>query len=198
MIEKSTDKILENLHRAEESQLPMTVPQQKLMEDVKACLDIMDGNLMMPTPKLRDALMEATGCSRTRAYEVILLAREALGNRKPTAKLVVREDILEMMREAYQAAQQLDPEKKVKALTDIANALARAFATSDDDGELLDAAKHLTIDKVVIVSDPAALGITQTDEEKREIDRMKKEAGYEDVDFEELLNESGDEGDIPA
>lgn len=192
MREESQAVILKNLQLPDEALLPMTYWQQNLYEEVKKCLEIMDGNLMMPTPRLRDMVAEACRCSPRHAYDVILVAREALGNRKPTAKLTVREDGLEMMRQAYQDALAIeDPEKRVKAITDIANALARMFNLGEDDGEALNIAQYLEENEIVITTDPAAIGIVLTEKQLKEMARqrrryLKELADIEDAETEEV------------
>lgn len=171
----------------------MSYWQRNLYEEVKKCLDIMDSNLMMPTPELRDKVAEVCKCTTRHAYDVILLAREAVGNRKPTAKLTVREDGLEMMRRAYQDALTItDPEKKVKAITDIANALVRMFNLSEDEGETLNIAQYLEENEVVITTDPESIGIVLSEKELREMARqrrkyLKEMADVEDAEAEEVV-----------
>ena len=192
MREESQALILKNLQLPYEAQLPMNGWQQNLYEEVKKCLEIMDGNLMMPTPRLRDMVVEACQCSPRHAYDVILVAREALGNRKPTAKLTVREEGLEMMRQAYQTACDIEePEKKVKAFTDIANAMARMFNLGEDDGEALNIAQYLEENEIVITTDPAAIGIVLTEKQLREMARQRRKylkelADIEDAETEEV------------
>ena len=166
----------------------MTANQKRIFEEVQNCLAILDADPMMPTPKLRKKLIEERGMGQTHAYEVILLAREALGNKKPTSKLAVKEMILEMAREAYQMITYIqDPEKKVDGIVKIGNMLARSFATSTDEGEQMLVAELLERRDIKITMDLSVIGIKPSDYELREQERLKREAGYEDVDFEELL-----------
>lgn len=190
MREETAGKILANLRKPENERLPMTVPQQRLMEEVKTCLGLLDEDLLIAKPKLRDKLVETLGCSASHAYELIWLAFEAIGSRNPTAKNVVREQILQMAREMHEVANTQEGTEKVETLSKAGNMLARAFATNVDEGEVLDAAKYLEIDKVVIVSDPESIGIHITEEDRKEIERLKQQDGIVDADFEEIEEKS--------
>jgi hypothetical protein len=119
---------------------------------------------------------------------VILVAREALGNKKPTSKLAVREMILEMAREGYQMIAFIqDPEKKVDAIVKIGNMLARSFATSTEEGERMMLADLIERHDVKISIDVGVIGIHPSEKELKEQERLKREANYEDIDFEELV-----------
>lgn len=191
MRSESAEKILKNLTLPDNEQLPMTVPQQNMLDDVRTCLSIMEGNLMMPTPDLRDKLIKALGCSVKHAYEVIWLARDAIGGRRSTSKSMVRESIMEMMRDAHKTALTLEPEKKVEALVKIANTLARAFATNADDSDLLDIAQYLTNEAIRITTDPATIGIKLSDGWREEVEKMKRKYGIvTDADFEVVEDNS--------
>ena len=188
MREESIDRIVKNLSLPEEKQLAMTANQKRIFEYVKKCLAILDEEPMIPTAQLRERLMEAAGIGQTTAYEVILVAREALGNKKPTSKLAVREMILEMAREGYQMIAFIqDPEKKVDAIVKIGNMLARSFATSTDEGERMMLADLLERHDVRISIDVGVIGIHPSEKELKEQERLKREANYEDIDFEELV-----------
>lgn len=195
MREENQALILKNLQLPDEAMLPMSYWQRNLYEEVKTCLEIMDGSLMMPTPQLRDKVAEACGCTTRHAYDVILLAREALGNRKPTAKLTVREDGLEMLRQAYQKAIAIpEPDKQVKAITDIVNAMARIFNLSEDEGEALNIAQYLEENEIQFTTDPKSIGIELTEKELKEMARQRRKylkelADVEDADCEEVEGE---------
>lgn len=183
MREESVEKILKNLKLPEGERLPMTVHQANMLKDVEECLSMLEEDSMTPTRDLVEKLMKKTGMSNRRAYDVIWVAREALGNRHTTTKSLVREAIMEMMRTAHKVAQTLEPEKQVEALVKIANTLARAFATSQDDGEIIDAAKYLTEEAVRISTDPSIININTNDAWRAEVERLKKKYHIEDADY---------------
>lgn len=169
----------------------MTVWQQKLFDEVKTCLEIMDGQLMMPTNDLRDKLMAATGCQRSHAYKVILLARQAVGNRTPTAKLAVREEVLEMMRIEYQNAIKLGGADRVDAVVKIVNSLIKAYNLTSEEGETLNIAQVLEDNEMVVTMDPSVIGIKLTDKQRRDIARQRRKylQQFTDVEAVEVTDE---------
>lgn len=182
MREETERKIVENLRLPDEQRHPLTIPQQNLMDKVSVCLGLLNENLLMPVPKLRDAVVEACQCTPQHAYTVIRIAFEAIGNRTPTAKNVVREGILQMAREMHEEAMKLDGVEKINALAQAGNMLARAFATSSDDGELLNVAELVRQADIKVTVDVAALGIETTERDRTELRRMMKEDGIEDAE----------------
>ena len=184
MAKDSNAVILRNVNLPEDQRQPMTVWQQKLFDEVKACLEIMDGNLMMPTNDLRDKLMEATGCQRSHAYKVILLARQAVGNRAPTAKLAVREEVMEMMRIEYQNAIKLGGAERIDAVVKIVNSLIKAYNLTNEEGETLNIAQVLEDNEMVVTMDPAVIGIKLTDKQRRDIARQRRKYLQELTDVE--------------
>lgn len=195
MREETERKIIENLRLPEEQRHPMTVPQQNLMNKVSVCLGLLDENLLTPIPKLRDKLVEVCQCTPQHAYRVIRIAFEAIGNRKPTSKNVVREDIMQMAREMHEEAMTLTGVDKINALAQAGNMLARAFATNVDDGETLDAARYLELPRVVVTTDPSVLGIRLSEEDRKAIEKEKQRDGIIDVPYEDVTDgEAGNHG----
>lgn len=193
MREENTDIVLKNLLLPEEGQAPMTEWQKKLYSQVKTCLDIMADKLLVPTPDLRDKLMEDMGCSRSQAYVVILLARRVAGNKEPTAKRAVREDMLEAARMAYQDALGIEDKKdRVKAITDIINSMARCFNLGEDEGEALDIARYLTEETVEFTTDEKVIGVEWTEKDEARARAMKRKYHIEDADYMDVSDETGD------
>lgn len=182
MREATIDKIMQNLVLPEEKWQPMTDYQRARMKEVQACIALLDEDDAMPTPVLRERLMKETGMGMTHTYEVMAIAREAVAQRNPSTKRVVREMILEKARKAYALASTFDPEKQVEAIVKISNMLARAFATSSDDGELLNVAELVRQADIKVTVDVAALGIETTERDREELRRMMKEDGIEDAE----------------
>lgn len=163
----------------------MTVWQQKILEEVEKCLEIMDGKLLIPTVELRDKLMEETGCKTSHAYEIILLAREAIGNRKPTSKMAIREEILEMMRAEYQEAINLKGAERIDAVVKIAHALIKAYNLGEDDGEAFNIAQYLEENEIVITTDPSCVGVKLTDKELKAMAAQRRKYLKEMLDVED-------------
>lgn len=186
MREESVEKILKNLQLPEGERLPMTVHQANMLHDVEECLNLLEDDIMTPTRDLVDKLVKNTGMSSRHAYDVIRVAREALGNRRSTTKAIVRESIMEMMRMAHKVAMTYEPEKQVDALVKIANTLARAFATNVDDGDIINAAKYLTEEAVRISTDPSLINIKTSDQWRAEVEKLKRKYNIEDADYTEV------------
>lgn len=197
MREETTAVVLKNINLPEDKQTPMTEKQKQILKDVRTCLEIMDGNLMMPTVNVRDKLMEATQCKRDYAYKIILIARQALGNRKPTSKLAIREEVLEMMRVEYQEAIKLTGADRVDAVTKIAKTIVKTFHLDDEDSAVVDIAQMLEDSDRYLTIDPTAIGITLTDKQRRDIARLKRkymkdilEVDVEDVEAQPVEEEN--------
>lgn len=190
MREDTEKKIIENLRLPIDQRHKLTIPQQDLMDKVCECLSLLNDDLLMPVPKLRDKLVEVCGCTPRHAYSVIRLAFEAIGNRKPTAKNVVREQILQMAREMHEEAQTLSGVDKIDGLAKAGNMLARAFATSVDEGEVLDAAKYLTDETVEFTTDPSIVNVKWTEANEEKSRKLRRKYGIEDADFEEVVEDT--------
>ena len=194
MREDTERKIIENLRLPEEQRHPLTFPQQSLMEKVLVCLGLLNENLLMPVPKLRDEVVEACQCTPQHAYTVIRIAFEAIGNRKPTAKNIVREGILQMAREMHEEAMTLSGVEKINALAQAGNMLARAFATNVDEGEMLDAARYLTEETVEFTTDERVIGVEWTEKDEARSQAMKRKYHIEDADYEDVKDEGNETG----
>ena len=184
--------VLRNLTLPEDKQKAMSVWQRRIFEEVKVCLGIMDSNLMLPTPKLRDKFMEATGCSDHHAYDIIMIARQAVGQRTPTAKRTVREELLEMMRIEYQEAIKLTGTDRVDAVVKIANTLIRGLNLNEDEGEAFNIAQYLEENEVQFTNDPAVIGITLTEKELRLMAKVRRKYMKDMLDIEDVEAEPVD------
>ena len=199
MRDDTTLAVLKNINLPEEQWKGVTEPQKRVIGEVKACLAIMDTNIMLPTAKLRDKLVETTGCSERNAYRIIMYARQVIGQRQPTAKRAVREELLEMMRIEYQEAIKLTGADRIDAVVKIANVLIKGLNLGEEEGEGFNIAQYLEENEVQFSPDPSVIGITLTEKQIRLMAKtrrkyLKELADVEDADIVDENTEDDEEG----
>ena len=92
-----------------------------------------------------------------------------------------------LIEEAYNAAKKRDFALAAE-LRKQAKTLGFLFRLDQDEGELLDAQKYLTIERVVITVNPNEIGIKFTDNDKKKADKYFKKF-TEDAEYEEVKDE---------
>lgn len=193
MRDDNMDIIVNNLFEDPETRKELTESQKNLLIQVADCYNLQLQKPMYSQKNLRNYLMNKYGVSRIQAYRIIEYASVALGNVQASQKNWIRKRVEFLIEESYTAAMS-ENYKLSESLTKMAKVLAKAFATDQDDGELIDAQKYLEISKVVIVTDPKAIGIDIPETQKKEIERLLRKYEIEDAECEEIKDES----DLPS
>lgn len=185
MRDTTLDIIIKNMTVDPDKRQQLEPRYQKILMQVDDCYNLILQHQMMSKKELRNYLMNKYKLTQIQAYRIIDYANAALGNMSATHKNRVRQRVEAIIEEAYEAAK-AGNFKLSEHLTKLAKVYANAFAIDQDDGELIDAQKYLEISRVEIVMDPAAIGITISEAEQKEIDKMCRQYAVEDADFEEV------------
>lgn len=185
MRDTTLDIIINNLTADPDKRQQLAPRYQEILLQVGDCYNLILQHQMMSRKELRNYLMNRYKLTQIQAYRIIDYANAALGSLPATHKNRVRQRVEAIIEESYEAAK-AGNFKLSEQLTKLARVYAKVFAIDQDDGELIDAQKYLEIARVEIVMDPAAIGITISEPEQKEIDKMCRQYQIEDADFEEV------------
>jgi len=187
MREDSVDLINKHLFEEPEKREALPPSVQSMLEQVTDCYTLQLSNPFHSRKELRNYLVDKYNLSVSQAYNIIALTAQALGNVSNSHKNWIKVKAETLMEEAYTAAKaknfQLAGELRKQAKT-----LADIFRLDVDEGELLEAQKYLTIDRVQITFNPEDVGVIFTAKDKEKTDKYIKQFG-EDTDFEEIEDE---------
>lgn len=187
MREDSLDLINDHLFEEPDKRRLLPKSSQELLEQVTDCYTLQISNPFRSRKEIRQYLVEKYGVSVSQAYNIIALTAQALGNVATAHKNWIKVKAETLMEEAYTAAKAknftLAAELRKQAKT-----LAYIFRLDVDEGELLEAQKYLTIDRVVISFNPEDVGVKFTEKDKEKADNYIKRF-TEDADFEDVENE---------
>lgn len=178
----TADLLINYMFEPPEKRKELTENDQQLLLQVTDCYHLQLQNPMYSREKLRNYLMENHHVSRTTAYYIIALTRQALGNVESSAKEWVKQKIEYLLEKAYIATVAKDF-KTAQALTKIAETYGRTFKTDIDEGELLEARKALRIENITIVTDPGAINIRLTDKETARVKELMRKYDITDADY---------------
>lgn len=162
----------------------LTPSEQKLILEVRDCYAMQISNPWISRTDVRDNLMDRYEITASQAYNVIALTSQLLGDVSTSHKNWIRLKAETLLEEANTAADARDfhlaAEKRKLAKT-----LGFLFRLDQDDGELLDAQKYLTIERVEITFDPNDIGVKYTAKDKEKADEYIKKFA-EEVEYEEV------------
>ena len=178
----TADLIINYMFEPPEKRKELTENDQKLLLQVTDCYHLQLQHPMYSREKVRNYLMENHNVSRTTAYYIIALTRQALGNVESSAKEWVKQKIEFLLEKAYIATEAKDF-KTAQALTKIAETYGRTFKTDIDEGELLEARKALRIENITIVTDPGVINIRLSDKETARIKELMRKYDISDADY---------------
>lgn len=165
---------------------------RELLERIETCYTQWLDKPMMSDIEMRNFLMQRFNLNRQTALNIINFTTYALGNVNSAAKSFVRKKIDYLLTKATSVAESGDL-KYAQTLTKIALAYGKSFDTGTDDIDLSEIRQNFTIDKVVIVNDPKALGVKTSGHEREETLKILKkynipqeEVLFEDVEYNEV------------
>jgi len=192
---KDAIEIIANyLFTGEEGQNKLEQRDREMLERIETCYTQWLDNPMWSDIQMRNFLMHRFNLIRMTALNVISYTTYALGNVNSASKSFVRKKIDYLLTKATSAAENGDL-KYAQTLTKIALAYGKSFDTGTDDIDLSEIRQNFTIDKVVIVNDPKALGVKITGREREETLKIlekynisQDEVLYEDVEYQEVGN----------
>lgn len=160
---------------------------QNLIIQVRDCYAMQIADPWLGKKEIKMRLVDTYGITVSQAYNVMALTSQLLGDVVTSHKNWIRVKAEALLEEANNAADARDfalaAEKRKLAKT-----LGFLFRLDQDEGELLDAQKYLTIEAVQISLDPETIGVKFTKKDKEKADRYMQKF-MEDADFEELTDE---------
>lgn len=174
MRNNSTDLILNHMFEPPAQRQKLAPNDIKLLERVEFCYCLKKSNLFAPDAKIINILMNQFGINRQTANNVVAYARPYLDNIEVVSKQFVKYKISTLLDKAITMALEGDT-KTATCLIKAAEAYGRTFKTDLDEGEVLDAKKHLTVEKVEITTNPTVINVNMSEKEQQDtIDLMKK------------------------
>ena len=185
MRDDTLDIIVNNMFLDPDKRKKLTERQENLLLQVSDCYNVMLQKKMVSKKELRNYLINKYKVTQIQAYRIIEYTVAALGNLPATHKNWVRQRVEFLIEEAYSAAKAKNY-KLSESLTKMAKVYANAFSIDQDEGELIDAQKYLELPRVEISINPESIGITISDVEHKEIDKMCKQYEITDAEYEEV------------
>ena len=184
MREDSLDLVRKHLPDDEESLKALPKSSRELILQVRDCYSMQLADPFMSRKEIRDRLVDQHHISLSQAYNVIALTMQLLGDVSTSHKNWIKIKAEALMEEAYKAAKNknfpLAAELRKQAKT-----LGYLFRLDTDEGELLEAWKHLNIESVQITVNPNDIGIKFTEKQKAKADdyfrKFTVDADYEEV-----------------
>lgn len=163
-----------------------------LVVQVRDCYAMQIGNPWISRKAIRMKLCDTYQITESQAYNIIALTAQFLGDVPASHKNWIKIKAETLMEEAYDAATKknfaLAAELRKQAKT-----LGFLFRLDQDEGELLEAQKYLTIERVEITLDPNEIGVKYSSKDKEKADNYIQKF-VEDAEFEDLT----DEESLPA
>ena len=187
MRDDSLELVRKHLPDTAEGFSQLTKTQQELVTQVRDCYAMQISKPWISRKEVRMTLVDRYGITVSQAYNIISLTSQLLGDVPTAHKNWIRVKAEALLEEANDAADARDfalaAEKRKLAKT-----LGFLFRLDQDEGELLDAQKYLTIEAVQITLDPAAIGVKFTKKDKEKADKYMKKF-MEDADYYEMPDE---------
>lgn len=185
MREDSLDLLRKHLPDGVEGFKELPKSSQTLIIQVRDCYAMQIENPWKSKKEIRRRLVDTYKITVSQAYNIIALTSQLLGDVPTAHKNWMKIKAEALMEEAYEAAKArnfpLAAELRKQAKT-----LGFLFRLDQDEGEILDAQKYLTIDTVQITYDPEAIGVKFTKKDKEKADKYMKKFMDEDAEFEEV------------
>ena len=184
MREDSYDLVRKHLPDDDESLKLLPQSSQELVKQVRDCYAMQLSDPFLSRKEIRDRLVDRHGVSVSQAYNIIALTMQFLGDVSTSHKNWIKIKAESLLEEAYKAAKnknfQLAAELRKQAKT-----LGYLFRLDTDEGELLEAWKHLDIESVQITINPNDIGIKFTEKQKAKADDYFRKFTV-DTDYEEV------------
>lgn len=187
MRKDSLDLLREHLPDGVEGFDLLPQSSKDLIIQVRDCYSMQIANPWISRKEVRDRLVDTYGITVSQAYNIISYTAQLLGDVATSHKNWIKLKAEALVEEANTAADARDfalaAEKRKLAKT-----LGFLFRLDQDEGELLDAQKYLTIAKVEITFDPNDIGVKYTAKDKQIADKYIKKFA-EDAEYEEVKDE---------
>lgn len=192
MREDSLELLRKHLPDGDEDLKKLPQSSQNLIIQVRDCYAMQIADPWKSRKEVRDRLVETYGITLSQAYNIMALTAQFLGDVTTSHKNWIKLKAETLVEESNNAANARDfmlaAEKRKLAKT-----LGFLFRLDQDEGELLDAQKYLTIERVNITVNPNDVGVKYTAKDKGLADSYIKKFA-EDADYEEVK----DEDSLPA
>ena len=187
MREDSLELLRKHLPDGDEDFERLPKSSKDLIIQVRDCYAMQIADPWLSRKDVRDRLVETYGITLSQAYNIIALTAQLLGDVATSHKNWIKLKAETLVEESNNAANARDftlaAEKRKLAKT-----LGFLFRLDQDEGELLDAQKYLTIEKVKITFDPNDIGVKYTAKDKELADSYIKKFA-EDAEYEEVKDE---------
>lgn len=187
MREDSLDLLRKHLSDGSEDFEKLPKSSKTLIIQVRDCYAMQIADPWIGIKNVRDRLVETYGITVSQAYNIMALTAQLLGDVATSHKNWIKLKAETLVEESNNAANARDftlaAEKRKLAKT-----LGFLFRLDQDEGELLDAQKYLTIERVKITFDPNDIGVKYTAKDKELADSYIKKFA-EDAEYEEVKDE---------
>ena len=184
MRKDSLELVRKHLSDTEDEFKLLSPAEKKLILEVRDCYAMQISDPWVSRTDVRDNLMDRHKITASQAYNIIALTSQLLGDVPTSHKNWIKLKAETLIEEANNAADARDfalaAEKRKLAKT-----LGYLFRLDQDDGEILDAQKYLTIERVEITFDPNDIGVKYTAKDKEKADEYIKKFA-EEVEYEEV------------
>ena len=158
-----------------------------LIIQVRDCYSMQIADPWISRKDVRDRLVDTYHITVSQAYNIIALTAQLLGDVATSHKNWIKLKAETLIEEANTAAVARDfalaAEKRKLAKT-----LGFLFRLDQDDGELLEVQKYLTIARVEITFDPNDIGVKYTTKDKQVADKYIRKFA-EDAEYEEVKDD---------
>lgn len=171
----------------------LTESDLRNLENIKMAFDYIRAHPLSTKKEQRSYIMKECGVSDTTAYNLIATAKFLMPNDQLRSKQYAKVKVDALLDEQYTRIKNGD-HKGADAIHKLIQDYVKAYRLDIDEGELIDAQEALKIDKVLIVNDPGEIGVTLTERDRREDDRLARKYGWgkyaqSEIEFEEVDNE---------
>lgn len=189
MREDSLEMLRKHLPDDEDTLNSLPPSYKDLVIQVRDCYAMQIGKPQISRKEIRMKLCDTYQITESQAYNIIALTAQFLGDVPTSHKNWIKIKAETLLEEAYAAAIKknfaLAAELRKQAKT-----LGFLFRLDQDEGELLEAQKYLTIERVEITLDPNEIGVKYSSKDKEKADNYIQKF-VEDADFEDLTDEKG-------
>lgn len=177
-------------HLAESSEGFDLLPQSSkdLIIMARDCYAMQIANPWISRKEVRMRLVDTYKITNSQAYNVIALTSQFLGDVPTSHKNWIKLKAESMIEEAYDAAKARDFALAAE-LRKLSKTLGFLFRLDQDEGEVLDAQKYLTIESVEITFDPNDIGVKYTKKDKELADSYARKFA-EDIEYEDVTDEN--------
>lgn len=184
MRKDSLELVRKHLSDTEDEFKLLSPAEKKLILEVRDCYAMQISDPWVSRTDVRDNLMDRHKITASQAYNIIALTSQLLGDVPTSHKNWIKLKAETLIEEANNAADARDFDLAAEKRK-LAKTLGYLFRLDQDDGEILDAQKYLTIERVEITFDPNDIGVKYTAKDKEKADEYIKKFA-EEVEYEEV------------